>query len=163
MMRRTMVASQEAKQALTELSGSMGKHVSGPKRLVVRDHLNMHASMLRRNLHHNVFMFVFGLTGFTQVIIITHSALEARTMEVTNAATITNDTSVTQSTRTIGSSKTATATTIATIFIHHHHDASRHLVGTVDLNHGVRLLGTGLTRGTQVVVITNRALEARSS
>jgi hypothetical protein len=81
--------------------------------------------MLRVDLHHHMTMTVLGLTALTQVIIIAHSTFEAGAMKVTNTATITDDATVTA--------------LFATIFIDNHHDASRHLLGTVDLDHGVRL------------------------
>ena len=159
-MMRTTVAAEESEQAQGELSGCMWQHISGHVGLVIGKHLDMHANMLWVDLHHDVLMLVLGLTGFAQVEIITHSALEARTMEkVANVTAITDNAAVTQATWTVGSSKTATSTR-ATIFVDYHHDASGHLVGAVDLDHGVGGLGTGFTGGTQVVIITNRAFEA---
>jgi hypothetical protein len=115
--------------------------------------------MLGGDLHHHVVMTVLGLAGFAQIIIIAHRTLEARSMEVAHAASIADDTAVACAWA-VGSSKTATATR-PMIVIYHDQDAGRHLIGAVDLDHGVRGWGTGFTRGTQIVVVTNSALEAR--
>ena len=66
------------------------KHIRGNIRLVLRDHLDEHASMVGEDLHHRMRMAVSGLALLAQVKVLSHSALEARTKELTRAAAITD-------------------------------------------------------------------------